>query len=282
MSEHGDAAGDDLMLRSVLLVGYGKLGSQLGQRLIDRGIRVAGLRRSAHVSESRVQLIPFDLMQESADQLEAFDAMVITITPSIGSPSFDDGYVRALQNLRRALPSIPARTIFVSSTGVFDSEYGDEPITELVHPEPRTKRSQTLLDGETVAKQLFNALIVRPTGIYGAERDFLIRKVLAGEPADFGRVTNRVHDVDLARALERMLLSAHPPALVHAVDERPASLGEVVGFIASELGVPAPPRADSADSPRRVFDGSKFRELLGALEYPSFEAGYRQMVAERR
>ena len=66
---------------------------------------------------------------------------------------------------------------------------------------------------------------------------------------------------------------------MHAVDESPAPLGEVVGFIARELGVDVPPDIGSADPGGFVYDGSLLRSLLGTLEYPTYREGYAEMIA---
>ena len=51
--------------------------------------------------------------------------------------------------------------------------------------------------------------------------------VLEGRPVEHGRRTNRIHEVDLARAILALLSSPAPPALLHATDGAPALLGEV-------------------------------------------------------
>ena len=95
-----------------------------------------------------------------------------------------------------------------------------------------------LIEGEETARDLFGAVILRPAGIYGPGRDHLIRTVLEGRPVEHGRRTNRIHEVDLARAILALLSSPAPPALLHAADGAPALLGEVVAHLAQRLGVP--------------------------------------------
>lgn len=207
--------------------------------------------------------------------LPAVDAMVITLPPS----GVSSGYRTALTNVRAALPTLPARTVFVSSTGVFEGVTAERPLTEQDDPEPKSARSQELYDGEQAAVELFSAVIVRPAGIYGPGREFLLRKVREGAGVDHARRTNRIHEVDLVRTLDLLVRMGDPPRLLHAVDERPAPLAEVVGFIAGQLGVDAPPDTGAGGPSGAVYDGTLLRSVLGGLEYPSFESGYAEMIA---
>lgn len=266
--------------RRTLLVGFGKLGARLAPRLLADGGEVFALRRSDGELPAGVIGIRGDLAQPLTTPLPAVDAIVITLPPG----SAEDAYRAALGHLREALPAMPSRAVFVSSTGVFegtvfeDAEV-DRPLTEQDEPAAETARSRGLRDGERAAAELFDAVIVRPAGIYGPGREFLLRKVREGAAVDHTRLTNRIHEADLVRTLDLLLRTDDPPRLVHAVDERPAPLGDVVGFIAGELGVAAPPH-EASDGPRGfVYDGTMLRSLLGSLEYPSYESGYREIIA---
>ncbi|MDF2918507.1 MAG: NAD(P)-dependent oxidoreductase, partial [Microbacterium sp.] len=107
-------------------------------------------------------------------------------------------------------------------------------------------------------------------------------QVLAGEPVDYERRTNRIHEVDLARAIAHLLDADAPPSLLHGVDRRPATLGEVVEFIADRLGVDAPPRAEvDPDADRgKVLDGSRLAAMID-FTFPTFVEGYGRMIADR-
>ncbi|RWZ51244.1 hypothetical protein ELQ90_10265 [Labedella phragmitis] len=189
-------------------------------------------------------------------------------------------YRTALTNVLQALPGPPARTVFVSTTGVFDGWRGGQPITESDLPTGETGRARILLDAETVAVDLLDAIILRPVGIYGPGRDFLIRQTLTATSIDGGRMTNRIHEADLARALEALLTSAAPPPVLHAVDEEPTRLRAVVDHIAARLGVTAPPTADDSAPSGNTFDGSVLLDLLGHLDYPDYRVGYDELVAD--
>lgn len=259
-----------------LLVGFGKLGQRLAPRLVADGGEVFAVRRSAGILPEGVVGIRADLAQPLAEPLPAVDALVVTLPPS------GPGYRTVLGHVAAALPAPPARTVFVSSTGVFEAGPFDRPITERDIPEPASDRSQGLRDGELAAQELFGAVIVRPAGIYGPGREFLLRQVREHAVVNYRRRTNRIHEVDLARTLDVLLRLPEPPALVHAVDSAPAPLGDVVRFIARTLGVDAPPDDPSAGPSGTVLDGSLLRSVLGELEYPTYVEGYTEMIAGSR
>lgn len=264
----------------VLLVGCGRVGTRLGWRLLTSGREVVALRRDTSALPAEFHRIPGDLGQPLPQELPAADAMVITLTPSTGGAP--DGYLKALRHLSAALPSVPPRVIFVSSTGVFEGRYDGRPLTEADIPAPTTPRGILLREGELLATELFDALIIRPAGIYGPGREMILRKVLERSPIRHTQRTNRIHEADLVRALDRLLTVEHPPRVLHAVDREPALFGEVADFVARQLGLPLPPEAAPGESGGTVLDGSLLHDLLGGLSYPTFREGYAEIIAGRQ
>lgn len=262
--------------RRTLLVGFGKLGTRLAPLLLADGGEVLALRRSDGPVPDGVTALAADLTVPLTTPLPEVDAVVMTLPPGPDVSS----YRTALAHLAAALPARPTRTVFVSSTGVFDGAGSSEPVTERVEPAPTTDRGRGLRDGEKAAVELFNAVVVRPAGIYGPGREFLLRKVREGAPVTHRRRTNRIHETDLVRILDLLLRMPEPPALVHAVDQAPAPLGDVVTFLADRLGVPVPPDDGGAVS-GFVYDGSLVHAVLGRLDYPTYEDGYAEMIAPR-
>lgn len=261
-----------------LLVGCGALGIGLGERLISAGTHVTGLRRGAAALPASFSAVAADLRHPLPQELPAFASVVITLPPDA---SGEPVYRHALGHLAAALPARPDRVVFVSSTRVFEGRPGPQPLTESDAPAPLTARAAELLDGEAAAAELLGAMIVRPSGIYGPGRDSLIRRVIAGVPVDHTRRTNRIHEADLVALLEALLREEAPPALVHATDDAPAPLGDVVAHIAMRLGVALPPHVDPESGGGTVLDGSRAKELLGALQYPTYREGYDELLSGR-
>lgn len=257
-----------------LLVGFGKLAQRLTPQLTTDGGEVVALRRSDGPLPDGVIGVRADVGEPLTESLPAVDAMVVTLPPS------GPGYRTVLAHIASVLPALPARTIFVSSTGVFEGGPFDRPITEDDEPVPASDRSAGLRDGELAARELFGAVILRPAGIYGPGREFLLRQVREHAVVNHRRRTNRIHEVDLVRSIDVLLRMPEPPALVHAVDEAPAPLGEVVTFIAGELGLAVPPDDPEAGASGTVLDGALLRTVLGTLEYPTYVEGYAEMIRD--
>ena len=268
----------------LLIAGFGKLGARLGERYAARGTEVFGVRRGERAAGAGVELIRADLADSDATpaSLPGVDALVITLPPpAVDGVVAPDGYRRSLETLAASLPSIPDRVVFVSSTRVFEGRGDGSSISETDAPEPTSDRGRALVDGERRAVELFGASVVRPSGIYGPGRDSLIRRVLAGDPIQYARRTNRVHETDLVRAIEALLERADAPQLLHATDASPASLGEVATFVAGELGVDAPPRIHPEEAGGTLLSGERMHAFLGALDYPGYRDGYAEMVRLR-
>lgn len=269
--------------KNTLLVGCGQLGTELGQRLAADGVQMYGLRRNATDLPAPVQPLSVDLLEPVTQSLPDVDTMVITLTPSMPQVAGQPGYLVALKHLGQALPRIPARVVFVSSTRVFDGNAETDPITEDDIPAPASERAQLLVAAEDLARELFDATIVRPAGIYGPGREMLIRKVRAGEPVNRQRRTNRIHQTDLTRVLELMLTMPNPPTVLHAVDQTPGvPLGDVVDYIAQRLQLEPPPSSASDVVGGKILDARLLHTLLGPLYYPTFAQGYDQVIAAQQ
>jgi nucleoside-diphosphate-sugar epimerase len=265
-----------------LLVGCGKLGTRLGQRLVEGGGKVFALRRNTAALPASFSTLAVDLREPVQRELPTVDAMVVTLTPGRPAGSdLEDDYLASLKNLAAALPSTPPRVVFVSSTRVFEGRTDRRALTEADAPAPVTERGRMLRDGELLASELFGAHIVRPAGIYGPGREMLLRKVMEGTPVQYAKRTNRIHETDLVRTLQALLCAENPPRILHAVDQSPATLGEIVTYIAHQLGLQAPPEAQSDLASGTVLSGARLLTLLGTLRYPTFEAGYGHIIATR-
>lgn len=265
-----------------LLVGCGRVGTQLGEQLVAAGSQVYALRRNPNQLPSSFTQLAVDLLQPVPDTLPAVDAMVITLTPTMQDSSGGNGYLQAVQHLAKALPKVPARVVFVSSPRVFEGYTGSRPITEADPVTPISQRGETLVAAEHQATDLFGAHILRPAGIYGPGREMLIRKVLERQPVQYARRTNRIHQTDLVQALRAMLALADPPEVLHAIDQTPGVLlGDVVNYIANKLDMTPPPALEPVEDSGKTLNGDRLNTLIGPLTYPTYRAGYDNIIEAR-
>lgn len=265
---------------TVLLAGCGDVGTALGLRLAERGVRAVGVRRRADALPEPIEPVSLDLTDPGEAVLPAADAVVVTLTADgRDAAAYERTYLGALRGLHLALPSDAApRVVLVSSTGVLGGTDG-EVVTEATPPDPQRATAHVLLAAEELAADLFpDLVIVRPAGIYGPGRTSLIERVRTATPVTHRRVTNRIHRDDLVTVLSTVLDAPEPPRLLHAVDHDAAQLGDVVTHLAARLGVEVPPdNSPAGEGPLgKIIDGALVHSLVprSRWRYPTFREGY--------
>lgn len=266
----------------VLLAGCGDLNTHVGLRLSAQGLSVLGVRRRPEQRRLPFPVIQRDLAEPAGRALPAAQTVVVALTADRSDAA---GYQRAYRDtligLARMLPQAPRRLVFISSTSVLGAQDG-RTVTEDTLPTPERETAQVLLSAEQDAADLFDgAVIVRPAGIYGPGRGRLVERVLRGRAADHGRITNRIHREDLVTVVENVLQAERPPDLLHAADAEPAPMGEVLTFVAHQLGVPTPPDSGTGAPAGKTIDASRLHRLLGptAWRFPTFREGYASLLA---
>ena len=265
---------------TVLLAGCGDVGTALGLRLAERGVRAVGVRRRADALPEPIEPVSLDLTDPGEAVLPAADAVVVTLTADgRDATAYERTYLGALRGLHLALPSDAApRVVLVSSTGVLGGTDG-EVVTEATPPDPQRATAHVLLAAEELAADLFpDLVIVRPAGIYGPGRTSLIERVRTATPVTHRRVTNRIHRDDLVTVLSTVLDAPEPLRLLHAVDHDAAQLGDVVTHLAARLGVVVPPdNSPVGEGPLgKIIDGALVHSLVprSRWRYPTFREGY--------
>jgi nucleoside-diphosphate-sugar epimerase len=284
------------MMGSVLIAGCGYVGSRLGSELARTGRRVWGLRRNPSQLPAGIEPLQADLTQPK--DLGQLPADVQDVVYAAGPRGREEGdyaraYVEGPIRLLNALEHNRApvrRLLFVSSTGVYGQQSG-EWVDETSPTEPAGASGRHLLEGEQVIRDgPYPACIVRFAGIYGPGRTTLLSRVYQGEARcpSSTRYSNRIHRDDCAGVLAHLLTLDSPDPVYVGVDHEPADLCEVMGWLASRLGVEPPPRAAPADEPdtgrryRTHKRCSNARLLASGYEfrYPSYREGYPGIIDE--
>ena len=287
------------MSERVLIAGCGYVGTALGARLAREGATVWGLRRSAAGLPSAIAKVEADLCDRRslAALPEGIDSVVYAASPDRGDPAgYEAAYVRGLETLLDVLRTrgeTPERLVLVSTTGVYaqrDGSWVDE--TSVAEPSDETGRS--VLAGEAIARSSgAHAIVIRFSGIYGPGRTRLVSQVRDGTarlPAQAPWYTNRIHRDDCAGAIAHLLALPEPAELYLGTDHAPADLGEVMRFLASELGVEPPDTADEQDGTepgpparrRRTSKRCRNDRLVASgyvFVHPSYREGYRALIA---
>ena len=189
-----------------------------------------------------------------------------------------DGLCDLLSALRDAGSPL-RRVFFTSSTAVYGQSEG-EWVDESSVTDPLRFNGHVLLEAEAVLREApETGISVRLSGIYGPGRTRLVRKVWNGEATATGGWTNRIHVEDCAGALHHLMRLENPEALYLGSDDEPVTTSDVVTWLSAELGVPAPPAAETERLNKRCRN-ARLRETGYQFEHPTFREGYGPVVRE--
>lgn len=273
---------------TVLIAGCGDLGTEVGLRLAAQGERVVGWRRSAHVLPRAIEGASVDLTG-TLPRIPGDTDVVVIATAAGGrtEEAYRTAYVDATGNVLDALERDgvqPRRVLFVSSTAVYGDVDGGW-VTEESPAESTAPTARLVREAEQVLLARSNAgTVLRLSGIYGPGRTRLIDQVTGGSarlPSE-PQWTNRIHRDDAAAAIVHLVTGVPAPAPIYlGSDELPVNLGEVLRFLAAELGlpVPAPGEASSSRGGARRVDSSLLRSTGFSFTYPTYREGYRAVLA---
>ncbi|TVR17975.1 MAG: NAD-dependent epimerase/dehydratase family protein [Nitriliruptor sp.] len=273
---------------NLLIAGCGDLGTELGLRALAAGHRVHGLRRRAEVLPDGFHRIAADLGAD-LPPLPA-DTEVVVFTTAADRRDVDAyrrAYVTATGRVLDALEAAgaaPRRVLFTSSTAVYGVDDGSE-VDEDTPTGPTSATGAVLVEAERALWQRRpDAVSLRLAGVYGPGRTRLVDQVRDGRALRPEREvhTNRIHRDDAAAALLHLAgLPSSPATCYLGVDDEPAPLGEVLAFLAAELGLPPPPvgevrRSRGGDKRCR---NARLRATGLELTYPTYREGYRAVLA---
>lgn len=276
---------------SILIIGCGDIGVELGRRLHHSGHEIYGVRRQPRNLPQFIHAIGADFMDaaELKKQLAqlAVDYVIVTLTPAAFNPdAYERCFGEGTRNILAALSAAPKRLLFVSSTGVYHQS-GGEWVDEDSATEPRQFSGKHILAAEKIVLNIpWPATIVRFGGIYGPGRLRLIKQLQErGSLTASKNFSNRIHRDDCAGMLEHLLMLDARGATVAdcylGVDSEPAPLQDVQLYLAKSIGLTPSVAAENTkqrggnkrcSNKRIVASGYQF-------EYPNYRAGY-QMVLQ--
>lgn len=280
---------------SVLIAGCGDVGSRLATQLLDFGWEVHGLRRNVARLPEGVIGVAGDLFNKECPATWPVGAVDYLVYCAAATDHDEAGYRAAyIQGLQHVLEWLndygqaPKRLVFVSSSSVYGQQEG-EWVDETSSAVASGYSGQVMLEAEQLAlKSGFPASIVRLTGIYGPGREWLLTQVRRGyrvvtEPPLYA---NRIHVDDAAGLIAYLLEADHRGVVLDdvyiGVDDAPAPLADVVGWLREYLGVTE--WADDASVRRtgsKRCSNARAKALGWAPKYPSFREGYAAILEGR-
>ena len=279
---------------SVLIAGCGDIGSRLATQLLDKGWQVYGLRRSIERLPAGVTGIAGDLFSEQCPAQWPTGQIDYVVYSAAATDHDEAGYQAAyVDGLTHTLAWLkqngqqPKRLLFVSSSGVYGQKNG-EWVDEMSLAEASSYSGRIMLEAERVAlKSGIPASTVRLTGIYGPGREWMLGQVRKGyrvavDPPLYG---NRIHADDaaglLAFLLDADLQGKTLDDCYIGVDNDPAPLAEVVGWLRERLGVTT--WAEEASVRRagsKRCSNARAKALGWEPRYPSYREGYGEILSK--
>ncbi|MET3903976.1 SDR family oxidoreductase [Paenarthrobacter sp. 4246] len=280
---------------TVLIAGCGDLGTEAGLRFAAAGHKVVGLRRSPEKLPAEIRGVYADLSTELPELPSDVDIVVVAIAADASTEeAYRAAYVSGVENVLDALKrqSIqPRRILFVSSTAVY-KDSGGAVVDEATPTEPTRFSGKVLVEAENLLFARARGTGTQPVslrlgGIYGPGRTRLIDQVRSGKaviPAR-PRHTNRVHRDDAAAMIVHLTTMDQDPDPVYVgVDNQAAEMGDVMRFLASEMGCPEPTTAapgdasDAGPGDKRC-SNARIRATGFEFTFPTFKEGYRALLA---
>jgi len=280
---------------TVLIAGCGDVGSRLATQLLAAGWEVHGLRRDVARLPAGVIGVAGDLFNKDCPATWPIGAVDYLVYCAAATDHDEAGYRAAyVQGLEHVLEwlndygQVPNRLLFVSSSSVYgqqDGEWVDESSSTVASG----YSGRVMLEAEQIAlKSGIPASVVRLTGIYGPGREWLLTQVRRGyrvavEPPLYA---NRIHADDAAGLMACLLEADRRGVALEdvyiGVDDEPAALADVVGWLRGYLGVT---EWDDDSSVRRTgskrCSNARAKALGWTPKYPSFREGYAAIIEGR-
>ncbi|MBS7556776.1 SDR family oxidoreductase [Pseudomonas sp. RC4D1] len=277
---------------SVLIAGCGDVGSRLATQLLAEQWQVYGLRRNVSRLPQGVVGVAADLFSEQCPahwpQASVDYLVYCAAATEHDEAGYRAAYVEGLQHVLSWLQQHgqqPKRLLFVSSSSVYEQK-GGEWVDENSPTLATGYSGRLMLEAEQVALNSgIPASRVRLTGIYGPGREWLLTQVRRGyrvaiDPPLYG---NRIHADDAAGLLAFLLKADQGGAVLDdcyiGVDDAPAPLAEVVGWLRERLGVTE--WSDDASVRRtgsKRCSNARARALGWVPRYSSYREGYAEIL----
>ncbi len=264
------------------LLGCGDIGCRLWQSLPQPPFSVFGFRRNIAALPEGLTGVAGDLTR-LADVRTALqnptDILVLTFTPTQrNDEGYRQGYLLAMENVLKGLQDNTSSpfVILVSSSRVYGEADGQW-VDEQTPAEPQDLAGSYLLQMEDALRASgLRHVVVRCSGIYGAQRQYLLKQFLAGKPQPKS-YANRIHIDDvvqlLAWIIDKHLAGQVLPNVLLAVDSAPVALTAMQEWFAETLGIAVPSALLEKRAHKRC-SNALLTHLGYEFKYPTYREGY--------
>ncbi len=291
----------------LIIFGCGYVGGALADAALGQGARVTALTRNAEKAAALrargVEVIVADLA--SADWHGAIEGGAELVANTVSAAaSTPEGYHASYVAGTRSILAWAQRArigtlVYTSSTGVYP-QGGGARVDESASTDGASPTGRVLVEAENLLRAADRAVlgrwfVLRCAGIYGPGRHYLLNALRGGQTRFAGEPAFRMNLVQRDDLVAAMLACfSAPPAIANEIfnlsDGAPATRGELVGWLAEQLGLPAPifdgampsARKGGEPTPDRVIVAEKVRRVLGwRPAFADFHAGYAPLLRQQ-
>ena len=260
----------------IVILGCGRLGSNLKSRLEAEKFNVLGVRRTEVLDDS--SFMSLDLDQEDAwEHLATLKLNPRTVLVGIVTSderteaAYRKRYLGVAQGMNR-LASVTGRQhrlVWVSSTAVFGNSQSGR-LDEMAEPMPQNWRGNILSEAEQVIADSFvQHTILRLTGLYTRSTISWLNDPQMRQRVLPDSVSNRIHRLDANRWLEYVVISHCKnipiPTLIHGVDQGSASYSSIFARLDGAVAC-----LENAKSGRIIT--TQYRKQMPPLRYPTLDS----------
>jgi len=290
-------------MQDFVIAGCGYVGERLARALPGRTVALVRSEvraRKLAAAGIETERVDFDAFADGPGLSAAAAGRVLFyLAPPPGDAPADP----RLRALLEALPGIPSRIVYMSTTGVYGDTSGAS-VDESSPVDPATDRARARLDAERAVREWAAAhgsewVVLRVPGIYGPGR-LPLERIRRGTPAireSEAGPGNRIHVDDLVRVcVAAGTVPAAADRTYNVGDGNHASTTEYFRTVARLAGLAPPPEVSREEarqgmSPlawsflgdsRRVDTSRLERELGVEIRYRDLEEGVRASLEKER
>lgn len=271
------------MVNPLVWIGAGDLAQRTLPHLDKNSWQTTAVNRHGQATGFQQTLAADVTKTESLTTLPAATHFVYSATPGGRSPeNYAAVYETGLKNLLEKIDKkILKRFVFISSTAV----YGPSPEAqnELSAFNPTAFNGEALVKAEQLLRaELGDKLtVIRFTGLYGPERNYLFNrlrdgKVTVNPAAD--NYANRIHIEDAARACAHILQLTKPADSYLGTDSTPLAISQLYTQVAQLLKAPAPTLDHNLAYDSKHFSNQRLMTSGFDFLYPETLQGYQALL----
>ena len=259
---------------NILIIGFGDIGSAVGENLTKQGHHVSSLKRTASDYHDNIQADITKPLSCSKD----FDYVLYILTPSSREEEgykavFDVGLKNALGYFSQSI------FLFISSSVVYGQNDGSL-VDETSKTSKEGMRSRVLVEAEEAVLAYHDKnIVLRLSGIYGRGGRHLITKLQNKEPIQHTPpyYTNKIHRADCIGAIGFIMIKQMKESLKERVynvtDSMPYTMYHVANLVAKKEGLEVVKATPLKGAPQnKRISNKRLLDEGYVFVYPSFKS----------